>query len=289
VPDSAVAASRTAPFAVAPPGTLGAGRARVAGAAGFAAGFAAGSAPASWPPAPPHLPDLADPALSTADRAPRTSGSPLAWGAPAVTAYATALRAMRDRAPDPIVTGAAVVTPASRGVAPGSPAPAAVGAAGARPIAVAPAAGPDAWPVGPDADARPLPPAGAAPRLTPGEERATIGAAAARAAIDPQFLQALRRAENGGPGREFGVLSVPAPTYEDQARVAAESVRRSLERFEATGRQAVDPATGRYTEAFIRFFSHRYAPVGAANDPTNLNQHHARNLIRLYADATRRA
>jgi hypothetical protein len=97
------------------------------------------------------------------------------------------------------------------------------------------------------------------------------------------LLRALRRAENGGPGREFGVLSVPAPTYGAQARVAAESIRRSAERFERTGRSAVDPTTGRYTTGFIEFFSRRYAPVGAANDPTGLNRYHARNLIRLYA------
>jgi hypothetical protein len=79
------------------------------------------------------------------------------------------------------------------------------------------------------------------------------------------------------------VLSVPAPTYEDQARVAAESVRRSVERFERTGRAAIDPGTGLYTDEFISFFSSRWAPVGVANDPTGLNRHHARNLMRLYA------
>lgn len=117
----------------------------------------------------------------------------------------------------------------------------------------------------------------------PADEGAVIGAAARRAGVDARFLEALRRTENGGPGREFGVLSVPAPTYEDQARVAAESVRRSIERFERTGRPAIDPATGRYTEEFIRFFSARWAPINADNDPVGLNRHHARNLIRLYA------
>jgi len=121
--------------------------------------------------------------------------------------------------------------------------------------------------------------------LAPTTEKALIRDAAARAAVDPRFLSALRRAENGGPGREFGVLSVSAPTYEDQVRLAAASIRRSVGRFEATGRAAIDPATGRYTEEFIRFFSNRYAPVGASNDPSGLNQHHARNLIRLYAQA----
>jgi len=119
----------------------------------------------------------------------------------------------------------------------------------------------------------------------PTTEKELIRDAAARAAVDPRFLGALRRAENGGPGREFGVLSVSAPTYEDQVRVAAASIRRNVERFEATGRAAIDPATGRYTEEFIRFFSNRYAPVGAANDPSGLNQHHARNLIRIYGQA----
>jgi hypothetical protein len=119
----------------------------------------------------------------------------------------------------------------------------------------------------------------------PTTEKELIRDAASRAAVDPRFLGALRRAENGGPGREFGVLSVSAPTYEDQVRVAAASIRRNVERFEATGRAAIDPATGRYTEDFIRFFSNRYAPVGAANDPSGLNQHHARNLIRIYGQA----
>ena len=129
--------------------------------------------------------------------------------------------------------------------------------------------------------------AAAPPPMAPGPttEKELIRDAASRAAVDPRFLGALRRAENGGPGREFGVLSVSAPTYEDQVRVAAASIRRNVERFEATGRAAIDPATGRYTEDFIRFFSNRYAPVGAANDPSGLNQHHARNLIRIYGQA----
>jgi hypothetical protein len=123
---------------------------------------------------------------------------------------------------------------------------------------------------------------------SPVDERRAIQRAAARAGVDPAFLQALRRTENGGPGREFGVLSVPAPTYEDQVRVAAETVKRNVERFEGGGGRAVDAASGRYTPEFVAFFSRRYAPVGAANDPSGLNRHHARNLLRLYTDAVAR-
>jgi hypothetical protein len=127
------------------------------------------------------------------------------------------------------------------------------------------------------------------PPGAPPDEARAIREAARRAGIDPAFLWALRRVENGGPGREFGVLSVRAPTYDDQVRVAAESVRRSVERFARAGGRAVDPESGRYTEAFVRFFSHRYAPVGAANDPAGLNRHHAPNLLRLYGPLDTRA
>lgn len=117
----------------------------------------------------------------------------------------------------------------------------------------------------------------------PTDEAAVIRDTAAHAGVDERFLTALRRAENGGPGREFGVLSVPAPTYEDQARVAAESIRRNVERFERTGGAAIDPVSGQYTDEFIRFFSNRWAPIEADNDPRGLNRYHARNLLRIYA------
>src|SRR3990172_8702494 len=120
------------------------------------------------------------------------------------------------------------------------------------------------------------------PATLPPDESRVIQENAERAGIDPDFLRALRKVENGGPGREFGVLSVPAPTYEDQARIGAETVQKNIERFRKQGGQPIDPATGRYTEEFIRFFSGRYAPIGASNDPRGLNRFHSGNLIRLY-------
>jgi hypothetical protein len=113
-------------------------------------------------------------------------------------------------------------------------------------------------------------------------EAEVIRREAGRVQIDPALLAALRRVENGGPGREFGVLSVPAPSLEEQARIAANSIQRSAARFARQGGAVVDPATGRYTEGFLRYFSARYAPVGAANDPAGLNRFHAANLIAVY-------
>jgi len=166
---------------------------------------------------------------------------------------------LRLAALDALGRQALVPTPAPPPPAP--PAPAATGPAlaeSSRPLAVA---------------SRPM----------PSSEEAIIKETAHRAGIDADFLRAIRRVENGRAGREFGVLSVSAPTYRDQASVAAETVRRNVGRYEQrTGRHAIDPSTGRYTAGFIQFFSGRYAPVGAANDPTGLNRYHARNLLRAY-------
>jgi hypothetical protein len=121
----------------------------------------------------------------------------------------------------------------------------------------------------------------------PVREAALIAREADRTGVNPSLLVALRRAENGGPGREFGVRSVPATGLEAQARVAANTIRNNIERFEREGGRAVDPASGRYTDDFLRFLSSRYAPVGAENDPTGLNRFHATNLIAFYRKASR--
>jgi hypothetical protein len=173
--------------------------------------------------------------------------------------------------------GSLASVPSASAVASGSPALPPVTSAFAPPVPSA--AAPDGSPTAPPGSSVPVP-------TSPADEAGTIASHARREAVDERFLRALRRAENGRPGREFGVLSVPAPTFDDQARIAAGSVRRSIERFEKAGGRAIDPATGRYTDEFIRFFSARWAPVGAANDPTGLNRYHARNLARLYAKAS---
>lgn len=161
----------------------------------------------------------------------------------------------------------------------------------ADPVAEAADAGPDP-PTAPAAEAPPpdAPPAAAVPRASaapvaaavPPGEADVIAREAGRTGTDPALLAAIRKAENGRPGREFGVLSVAAPTLDAQARVAANTVRNTLLRYAQQGGQAVDPASGRYTEGFLRYLSARYAPIGAANDPLGLNRSHAANLIALY-------
>lgn len=114
--------------------------------------------------------------------------------------------------------------------------------------------------------------------------------------IDANFLASLRKTENGRKGREFGVLSPaamigddpnvsPEESFRVQAEWAAGTISKNAGRYQnATGRSATDE-NGRYTADYIRFFSARYAPVGAGNDPTNLNSNHARNLLAYYGQS----
>ena len=118
---------------------------------------------------------------------------------------------------------------------------------------------------------------------------------AVRHGVDPFFLGAIRLVENGGPGREMGVLSVDAPSFEAQASVAAKTVRNRL--VEWTGnpletRTVLGSSPFRrivYAEPWIMWFGRKWAPPGAANDPGNLNAHWTPNMLRIYADVVQRA
>lgn len=93
------------------------------------------------------------------------------------------------------------------------------------------------------------------------------------------LLVALRRTENGGPGKEMGILDPRCTTLEEQIQWASNTIRNNVGRYEVkTGHQAREKR-GLFTEEFIRYFSGVYAPIGAMNDATNLNVYHARNLL----------
>jgi hypothetical protein len=102
----------------------------------------------------------------------------------------------------------------------------------------------------------------------PAWEQEAIVRIARDVGVDPVALAAIRLAEQGGAGREFGVLSVPAPSYEDQARVAAQSIAANMQRA----------GVASITDEFWRVMGARWAPEGAANDPTGLNRHWVRNV-----------
>lgn len=118
------------------------------------------------------------------------------------------------------------------------------------------------------------------------EELAQLRVIGEESGVDVYLLAAIRRAENGGPGREFGVLSVEAPSWEDQARVCAATVRGVLVRSHAKAFRRVERVGARarlaYSPAVIGDLGRRYAPVSADNDPRGLNLAWVSNVGKLY-------
>lgn len=105
---------------------------------------------------------------------------------------------------------------------------------------------------------------------------------AAKMGLDWYFLKAIRQAENGAPGREFGVLSVPAPTYAEQLEICARTVAHRLAAF--PGNPLQKNAFNRivYTPSWIAYFAHIWAPEGVDNDPHHLNSFWCSNVIDFY-------
>jgi hypothetical protein len=120
--------------------------------------------------------------------------------------------------------------------------------------------------------------------------RAKDGAAAAakfddavRVNIRPELrdqlapiVAAIRHAENGAAGREYGVLGAgvrrdmkrKGDTYRPQAGWCAATVQKTFDRWKKAG----SPGD------FITFLGKRYCPVGAENDPNGLNRHWIKNV-----------
>ena len=77
---------------------------------------------------------------------------------------------------------------------------------------------------------------------------------------------AIRFAEGGSPGREYGILHYECPdTYRGQAGWCAATVQKNWDRYLNAGGDSRD------IYSYIDFLGGRYAPIGADNDPTGLN------------------
>ena len=83
------------------------------------------------------------------------------------------------------------------------------------------------------------------------------------------IVAAIRYAENGRAGREYGILHPRVkPTYRSQAGWCAATVQKNYDRWVKAGRKG----------GFITFLGNRYCPVGAKNDPNGLNKHWIPNV-----------
>src|SRR5947207_844126 len=78
-------------------------------------------------------------------------------------------------------------------------------------------------------------------------------------------LMAMRLTENGSQGRELGILDARANTFAKQCDFCATTYRHkeTLAQSRVPEVIARDPTTGLYTEDFLTFLSHIYAPLGA--------------------------
>ena len=119
----------------------------------------------------------------------------------------------------------------------------------------------------------------------PEVEQQDIIRIAAEIGVPAAFLAAIRIAENGGDGRQFGVLSESADTYEAQARIAALSIRNNQWRHVLRFKEWPVDGTGLLSEGFVKFMQSRWAPIGADNDPNGLNANWSRNVLRAYRNS----
>ena len=121
--------------------------------------------------------------------------------------------------------------------------------------------------------------------MTWSEEIAAITATAVAFGVDAKFVGCIRKVENGGPGREFGVLDGHADTYALQLQECCRTVAHRLYLYGGQLEPFVYDASGlHYSPGFIEYFAGIWAPtIGATNDPTGENEHWLPNMTRLYA------
>ena len=119
------------------------------------------------------------------------------------------------------------------------------------------------------------------------------------------LLLAIREAEKGRKGFEFGIISAKNTDLETQCRYACETIINNMKRFyqylqegerSALSERREDELCSHSAEGkpgfplkyndFITFLGSRYAPVGADNDPHNLNAHWVRNVKFFYNQFT---
>jgi len=122
------------------------------------------------------------------------------------------------------------------------------------------------------------------------EQLDIINYTASRIGVDPNLLKAIRRAENGGEGLEFGIIPTRhynshngyvlngketpySGTFEKQCAWSAWTIKRNLQRFQENPKGETD---------FISYLAKKYCPRGAKNDPNNLNNNWIPNVGRFY-------
>ena len=95
-------------------------------------------------------------------------------------------------------------------------------------------------------------------------------------------LMAIRTAENGSKGREYGVLSVSAPTYAEQLHIATKTVLHRLWSYPGNPLTVTVDGILRVSDAWVAWFASHWAPQGVVNDPKGLNSNWTKNFLAAY-------
>jgi len=96
------------------------------------------------------------------------------------------------------------------------------------------------------------------------------------------FMLAVRMCEQGRKGREFGVMAQGAidTDLETQAEWTMATLIKDTKRWH-TGELAKGKKEDYLT--FVHYFADKWAPIGAENDPLNLNKHWLPNFQKYYS------
>lgn len=96
------------------------------------------------------------------------------------------------------------------------------------------------------------------------------------------FMLAVRMCEQGREGREFGVMAQGAidTDLETQAEWTMSTLIKDTKRWYtdtlANGKKKSDYSS------FVHYFSDKWSPIGASNDPNNLNKNWLPNFQKFY-------
>ena len=92
-------------------------------------------------------------------------------------------------------------------------------------------------------------------------------------------VAAIRYAENGCSGREYGILHPNVkPTYRSQAGWCAATVQKNWERYMNRGGDETN------LDQYITFLGNIYCPLDDPNDTMGLNKHWKKNVLWFYKD-----
>ena len=86
-----------------------------------------------------------------------------------------------------------------------------------------------------------------------------------------QYVQAIYHTEGGDRAQyPYGIRSVPCGTKSECERIARNTVRNNIKRYNEYGKNQF--------ASYLEFLASRFAPIGASNDPSGFNKNWIKNM-----------